>query len=446
MTTTRPHVVIVGGGFGGLATARGLRDATVDVTLVDRRNHHTFQPLLYQVATGGLSPANIAVPLRRILRKQANARVLLAEVLDVDLNAREVVLDDRRLAYDHLVVAAGATNQWFGHDEWAKDAPGLKTIADATSIRARILRAFEQAELLGARGAASGVAARRLLTFVIIGAGPTGVEMAGAIAELARDTLRHDFRSIDTTQTRIVLVEGAPQVLPSYPEGLARKAQRELERQGVTVRTGTFVTGVDAEGITVRSGSAPGQPEPPEERIESRTVVWAAGVRAVPLAARVASAAGVEVDRGGRVPVLPDLTLPGHPEVSVIGDVAAAPGPGGKPLPGLAPVAIQGGEYAARAILDRVAGREPQSFRFKDQGTMATVGRGFAVFQRGRVRITGFVGWLGWLFIHLLQLVELENRLLVVTQWAWNYLTRNRSARLIVDEGTRSGPPDEPAG
>ncbi|MCK9486591.1 MAG: NAD(P)/FAD-dependent oxidoreductase [Dehalococcoidia bacterium] len=434
LTPPRPHVVIVGGGFGGLAVARALRGAPVDVTLVDRRNHHLFQPLLYQVATGGLSPANIAVPLRRILRKHENVRVLLAEVRDVDLEAREVVLDHRRLGYDHLVVAAGATNQWFGNDDWEQHAPGLKSVADATAIRARILRAFEHAELLGARGAPQGVALRRWLTFVIIGAGPTGVEMAGAIAELARDTLRQDFRSIDTTQTRIVLVEGASQVLPVYPSGLAAKAQRELERQGVTVRTSTLVTAVDAEGITVRTATAPGEPEAVEERIDARTVIWAAGVRAVPLAARVAAAAGVEVDRGGRVPVGTDLTLPGHPEVSVIGDMAAAPGTDGRPLPGLAPVAMQGGEYAAAAILARLSGRQAAPFRFKDQGSMATVGRGFAVFQRGRIRVTGFLGWLGWLFIHLLQLVEMENRLLVVTQWAWSYLTRNRSARLIVDE------------
>lgn len=416
----------------------------MDVTLIDRRNHHVFQPLLYQVATGGLSPANIAVPLRRILRRQRNAHVLLAEVRDVDLQAREVVLDDRRLRYDHLVVAAGATNQWFGHDEWEQHAPGLKSISDATGIRARILQAFEHAELLGARGETEGDELRRWLTFVVIGAGPTGVEMAGAIAELARDTLRNDFRSIDTTQTRIVLIEGAPQVLPVYPEGLAGKAQRELERQGVTVRTSTMVTTVDAGGITVRAATAPGLPEPAEERIDSRTVIWAAGVRAAPLAARVAAAANIDADRGGRVPVGPDLTLPGHPEVSIIGDMAAALGADGQLLPGVAPVAMQGGEYVAAAILARLAGRQPAPFRYRDQGSMATVGRGFAVFQRGRVRITGFLGWLGWLFIHLLQVVEMENRLLVVTQWGWSYLTHNRSARLIVDEaGTRDDPNSE---
>ncbi len=443
LTPHRPHVVIIGGGFGGLAAARALRDEPVDVTLIDRRNHHVFQPLLYQVATGALSPANIAVPLRRILRKQRNARVLLADVQDVDLHAREVVLPDRRVRYDHLVIAAGAENQWFGHDEWAEDAPGLKSISDATGIRARILRAFEQAELLGAQGeqrALASVAIRRWLTFVIIGAGPTGVEMAGAIAELARDTLRHDFRSIDTTETRIILIEGAPQVLPAYPEGLARKAQRELERLGVIVRTGAMVTSVDAEGITVRPAAVPPGEVPTEERIDSRTVIWAAGVRAVPLAARVARAAGIEVDRGGRVPVQPDLSLPGHPEVFIVGDMAAAAGPDGKPLPGVAPVAIQGGEHAGKAIRQRLQGRPASAFRFKDQGSMATVGRGFAVFWRGRLKVTGILGWLGWLFIHLLQLVELENRLLVVTQWAWSYLTHNRSARLIVDESHAPSP------
>ncbi|MEX2372560.1 MAG: NAD(P)/FAD-dependent oxidoreductase, partial [Dehalococcoidia bacterium] len=325
----RPRIVIVGGGFGGLAAARAFRRADVDVTLIDRRNHHVFQPLLYQVATGALSPANIAVPLRRILRRQANVRVLLAEVEDVDLAAREVVLPGRRIGYDHLVVAAGAANQWFGHDEWARDAPGLKSIADAIGIRARILRAFEQAELIEAGPAPRDPeATRRWLTFAVIGGGPTGVEMAGAIAELARDTLRHDFRAVDTADTRIVLIEGAPHVLPVYPEHLAAKAQRELERLGVTVRTSTFVSAVDAEGVTVRLG-APDAAE--EERVDARTVVWAAGVRGVPLGARIAAAAGIEVDRGGRVPVRADLTLVGYPEVSVIGDLAAVTGEDGRP-------------------------------------------------------------------------------------------------------------------
>ncbi|MEX1021594.1 MAG: NAD(P)/FAD-dependent oxidoreductase, partial [Dehalococcoidia bacterium] len=404
----RPRIVIVGGGFGGLAAARAFRRAEVDVTLIDRRNHHVFQPLLYQVATGALSPANIAVPLRRILRRQANVRVLLAEVEDVDLAAREVVLPGSRIGYDHLVVAAGAANQWFGHDEWARDAPGLKSIADATGIRARILRAFEQAELIEAGPAPRDPeATRRWLTFAVIGGGPTGVEMAGAIAELARDTLRHDFRAVDTADTRIVLIEGAPHVLPVYPEHLAAKAQRELERLGVTVRTSTFVSAVDAEGVTVRLG-APDAAE--EERVDARTVVWAAGVRGVPLGARIAAAAGIEVDRGGRVPVRADLALEGHPEVSVIGDLAAVTGEDGRPLPGLAPVAMQQGRHVARAILDRVAGREPSAFRYADPGSMATVGRGFAVFERGRIQVTGFLGWLGWLFIHLLQIAEFENR------------------------------------
>lgn len=440
---TRPRVVVIGGGFGGLSAVRALRRADVDVTLIDQRNHHVFQPLLYQVATGGLSPANIAVPLRRILRKQDNARVLLAEVRDVDLPSREVVLDDRRVRYDHLVVAAGAANQWFGHDEWAENAPGLKSISDATAIRARILRAFEHAELLRLREAREaqgddGGDEQSWLTFVVIGGGPTGVEMAGAIAELARDTLRRDFRAIDTAQTAIVLIEGAPQVLPAYPEPMAQKAQRELERLGVAVRTSTFVTAVDAEGITVRAASAPADAE--GERIPARTVIWAAGVRAVPLAKRLAAAAGIETDRGGRIPVGEDLTLEGHPEVSIIGDMAVVTGVDGQALPGVAPVAIQAGRYAGRAILKRIAGQQPASFVFKDQGSMATVGRGFAVFLRGRVRITGLVGWLGWLFIHLMQLAEFENRLLVGMQWGWSYLTRNRSARLIVDEaGLRGG-------
>ncbi len=424
-----PRVVVVGGGFGGLATVRALADAAVDVTLVDRSNHHLFQPLLYQVATGALSPANIAVPLRSILRHQANARVLLAEVESVDLKAREVILDGQAVPYDYLVVAAGSSSHWFGHDGWREHAPALKSLAEATAHRATILRAFEDAELAARSG--SGQASLR---FVVIGGGPTGVEMAGAIAELARDTLRRDFRSIDTRSAEIVLIEAAAQILPSYPASLARRAQGALERLGVRVLTGAVVSEIDAAGVTYsRAGE--------EVRIETPTVIWAAGVRAASLASVVCEAAGISPDRGGRVPVQPDLTLAGHPEVSVIGDMANVAGPDGAPLPGLAPVAIQQGKYVARRLLAQIEGRALGPFVYRDRGTMATVGRGAAVMARGRIRLWGFLGWLAWLFVHLLQVTEFENRLLVVTQWAWSYVTRNRSARLIVGtRGDRSRP------
>ncbi len=423
---TRPRVVIVGGGFGGLAAAKALRRAPVDVSLIDRRNHHLFQPLLYQVATGALSPANIAVPLRQILSRQENVRVLLADVQDIDIEANTLTASGQVIGYDYLVVAAGSRNHWFGHDDWAEHAPGLKHVAEATRLRGHILHMFEEAELqphrlLGEPGR---------LTFAIVGAGPTGVEMAGAISELARDTLKRDFRSIDPASARVVLIEAAGQVLPPYPASLGRKAQRELEAHGVEVRLNTRVTDVDAAGLTLQT------PEGGSERIAARTVIWAAGVRAAGLAERLARAAGIEPDRGGRIPVESDLRIPGR-SVFVIGDMAAVPGDDGQPLPGLAPVAIQEGEYAARAILGAIRGERAAPFRYRDRGSMATVGRGFAVLSRGRLRLSGYLGWLGWLFVHLMQVNEFENRALVFMQWAWSYLTRNRSARLIVRE-----PPD----
>ncbi len=413
----RPRVVIIGGGFGGLAAAKALRDAEIDVTVIDRRNHHLFQPLLYQVATGALSPANIAVPLRQILSRQSNTRVLLAEVGSIDLEGHTVAASGEQIPYDHLIVAAGSRNFWFGHDDWQPHAPGLKDIAGATRLRAQILRAFEEPN--------SSRRACHLLTFAIVGAGPTGVEMAGAIAELARDTLRRDFRRINPASAKVVLIEAADQVLPSYPAALARKAQAELERHGVEVRLGTMVTDVQDGTLTVQYAGA----EP--EQFVARTVIWAAGVRAASVAGRLAEVAGVEADRGGRIPVGPDLRLEGQP-IYVIGDMAAVTGADGRPLPGLAPVAIQEGEYAAGAILARLRGEEPAPFRYRDRGSMATVGRGFAVLSVGRLRLSGFLGWLGWLFVHLLQVNEFENRALVLLQWAWSYLTRNRSARLIV--------------
>lgn len=416
-------MVIVGGGFGGLAAAKALKRAPVEVTLIDRRNHHLFQPLLYQVATGALSPANIAVPLRRILSGQRNARVLLAEVQSIDLEGKTVTASGQSIPFDYLIVAAGSRNFWFGHDEWQAHAPGLKNVGEATRLRGHILRVFEEAELQPALM----LSEPGLLTFAIVGAGPTGVEMAGAISELARDTLRSDFRSINPAAAKVILIEAAEQVLPPYPEQLGRKAQQELERHGVEVRTGTLVTDVDARGLTVQ------RPGGESERIPARTVIWAAGVRAASIAQRLALAAGIETDRGGRVPVGADLRLDGRP-VFVIGDMAAVPGDDGRPLPGVAPVAIQEGQHAARAILAEIGGESIEAFRYRDRGTMATVGRGFAVLSRGRLRLSGFLGWLGWLFVHLMQVNEFENRALVFTQWAWSYLTRNRSARLIVRE------------
>ncbi len=415
-----PHrVVIVGGGFGGLHAALRLKRAPVSVTLIDRRNFHLFQPLLYQVATGGLSPANIAAPLRAVLKRQRNARVLLGEVTGVDARARSVRADGTEIPYDTLVAAAGARHHYFGNDHWEEHAPGLKTVEDATAIRRRILVAFEEAEREpdpARRGA--------LLTFAVAGGGPTGVEMAGALAELAHHTLRREFRAIDPAGARILLLEGGDRVLPGYPEDLSLKASAALKRMGVTLRTGVFVTDVGPDSVTVKAGED-------HERIDCRTVIWAAGVRAAPLGAILAAAAGAGTDRAGRIRVEPDLTLPGRPEIFVIGDLALFPHQTGGPLPGIAPVAIQQGRYVAALIRRRLLGGTLPPFRYRDYGTMATIGRAAAVADFGRFRLSGYPAWLAWLFVHLMKLVQFENRLLVFVQWLWNYLTRNRAARLI---------------
>lgn len=418
--------MIVGGGFGGLAVARRLRSAPVELTLIDRSNHHLFQPLLYQVATGALSPANIAAPLRRILRRQRNVRVLLGEVSDVDLQARKVHHEQGTLDYDSLVVATGARHDYFGHQDWEQYAPGLKTIEDATRLRRRILRAFEQAEL-----EPDPRRQREWLTFVVVGAGPTGVELAGALGEIANDTLRRDFRSIDPTSARILLVEAAGQILPTYPHGLAAKAQRGLERLGVGVWTGCLVTELGANSLAVRRSDRSDRSER-IERIATRTVLWAAGVRASPLGERLAEQARVELDRVGRVPVGPDLSLRGHPEVFVVGDLAHALDASGQPLPGTAAVAQQQGRYVADRLRERHEGRGTAPFTYRHKGSLATVGRGFAVADFGRLHLSGYAGWLSWLGVHLMMLTEFENRLLVLVQWAWSYWTRNRSVRLIV--------------
>ncbi len=418
-----PHrVVIVGGGFGGLTTARALRKAPVQVTLLDRRNFHLFQPLLYQVATGGLSPANIAAPLRALLRRQKNAEVLLAEVVDVDPADRRVVLSDGEVRYDTLVVATGARHHYFGHDDWEPHAPGLKTIEDATTIRRRVLLAFEAAERED-----DPEKRRDWLTFVVVGGGATGVELAGAIAEMARHTLPRDFRRIDTASARVLLLEATDRILSMYPEGLSRKAVEALARLGVTVQTGRAVTDLKPGELTVRCGDQ-------TEVIRERTVLWAAGVQASPLGAAVAKATGAETDRVGRVLIEPDLSVRGHPNVFVIGDLANFSHQTGKPLPGVAPVAMQQAKYVAYRIERGLRGEGTPPFRYRDPGSLATIGRNAAVVDLGWVRFSGYLAWLAWLFVHLMTLVEFQNRLLVFLQWGWNYLTWNRSARLITGE------------
>jgi len=414
----RPRIVIVGAGFGGLSAAVGLAGADADVTVIDRRNYHLFQPLLYQVATAGLSPAQIASPIRAILRRAANARVVLGQVSGIDKEARVVKVDGRPdVAYDHLIVATGARHAYFGHDDWETVAPGLKTIDDATGIRRRILTAFELAE-----AADSPEARRRLLTFVVIGGGPTGVEMAGAIAELAHAALRHDFRTVDPREARIVLVEAGARPLASFPEALSTAARESLERLHVEVRLGAAVSACDADGVTIG-----------EQRLDAATIVWAAGVAASPAARWL----GVDADRVGRVKVAADLSLPGHPEIFVIGDTAHVADATGQPLPGLAPVAKQQGAYVARLLRGRIAGRPaPPPFRYRSFGTMATIGRRAAVADFGWVRFDGTVAWLLWGAVHISFLIGFRNRLVVILDWLWSYVTFQSGARLITGPGS----------
>jgi len=427
---TKPRIVIVGAGFGGLAVAQGLRRAAVDITLIDRQNHHLFQPLLYQVATAGLSPADIAWPVRHLLRHQANTRVLMGEVQAVDPARKVVMLAGEPVAYDMLVLATGASHGYFGRDEWAAHAPGLKTLDDATAIRRRLLLAFERAEM-----ASNPAEAARLLTLVIVGGGPTGVELAGAVAELARRALVRDFRVIDPRQTRVLLVEAGPRLLANFPEELSRYTQRALERLGVEVRLGQAVTHCDADGV--RLG---------EESIHAGTVLWAAGVTASPAARWLE----IEPDRAGRVPVTADLHAPGFPDVWVIGDTALAKNPDGSTQPGIAPVAKQQGVFVARAIEARLAGREPPApFVYRDRGLLATVGRKAAVIAYRSLRLTGWPAWWLWGAAHVYFLVSLRNRVIVVTQWLWSYALFERGARLITGMGAsavRSVPPEPPDG
>jgi NADH dehydrogenase len=413
-----PHVVILGAGFGGLQAAPALDGAPVRVTVVDRRNHHLFQPLLYQVATAALSPAEIAYPIRSILRGQKNADVLLAEALSIDVARREVVLRDGRLSYDYLLIAAGARHAYFGHEDWEPQAPGLKSLEDAIEIRRRILYAFERADRETDE-------ARRLslLTFVVVGGGPTGVELAGAIADISRKVIAGDFRHIDPRQARVVLIEAGPRILPSYAAKSSSHAVAQLTRRGVEVRTGSAVTGVDATGVTLGV-----------ERIASSTILWAAGVAASP----IASFLGVPLDRSGRVVVEPDLSIPGHPEIFVVGDLALYLHQDGHPLPGLSPVAMQQGRHAARAILQRLQGRPVAPFHYVDKGTMAVIGRSAAVAEIAGIRLWGFPAWLAWCFVHIFFLIGFRNRFIVMFEWAWAFVSYQRGARLITGDLDRS--------
>lgn len=408
-------MVIVGAGFAGLNAAKALKGADVEVTIIDRRNFHLFQPLLYQVATASLSPADIASPIRAILRGQRNTQVWMGVAVDIDVDAREVRLEDGTAAhYDYLLLATGASHAYFGHDEWAPYAPGLKTIDDATEIRRRFLLAFESAER-----EADPEARRRLLTFVIVGGGPTGVELAGAMAEIAREVMPQDFRAIDTTTTRILLLEGVDRVLPTYPPELSARAQKQLEKLGVEVRTGAMVTDITDEYLMVG-----------DERIDADNVFWAAGVSASKLGASL----GVETDKAGRVLVEPDCSIPGHPEVFVAGDLAALKREDGSPVPGVAQAAIQMGRHVAKQIRRDLKQQPRENFHYVDKGDLATIGRAAAVARLGKLKLSGFVAWLIWVVVHVMYLIGFRNRVIVLMQWGWAYLTYHRGIRLITGD------------
>jgi NADH:ubiquinone reductase (H+-translocating) len=451
MAHDTPHVVIIGGGFGGLEAARALAGAPVRVTVLDRHNYHLFQPLLYQVATASLSPGDIASPIRWVLRRQRNVQVLLADVQAIDPSAKFVTIDGDRLSFDYLIVAAGASHSYFGHAVWEARAPGLKTLDDALEMRRRVLLAFEAAEREH-----DPEKRRRLLTFVIVGAGPTGVELAGALGEIARQSLAQDFRSIRPESARIVLVEGSPYVLPPFADRLRESARRDLERLGVEVRTAAVVTEIDEDGVTISVGPAKAGPHgeatsssgaaasswgppsggPTAERISAQTVLWAAGVAASPLAKSL----GVPLDRAGRVSTEPTLALPGYPSTFVVGDMCAFV-QHGKPLPGVAQVAMQQGRHAARNVLRAIDGRPLEPFRYKDLGMMATIGRGAAVGDIFGLKVTGFPAWLFWIFLHIFWLIGFRNRVVVMTEWAFAFLTFQRRVRLITGESAASWRP-----
>ena len=431
---TEHRVVILGGGFGGLYAAQALKKAPVQVTVLDRRNFHLFQPLLYQVATGSLSPGEVASPLRSVLHKQKNTRVLLGEARDLDAAGKRVILDDgQSLEYDSLIVATGSTDYYFGHDDWKSVAPGLKGIEHATEIRHKILYAFEAAER-----EPDPAKQREWLTFAIVGAGTTGVELAGALAEIAHDTLRHDFRSIRPQDARIFLIEGSPRVLPTYPEDLSAKAERSLRRLNVTPRTGVFVTQIDDRGVTVKN------PDGSQHRFAARTVLWAAGVRASPFGEVLERRAQAERYKNGQVIVNADCGVPGHPEIFVIGDLARFV-ENGEPLPGVAQVAMQQGAYVAKLIQARLRGESARPFHYFDKGNLAVIGRASAVAQIGPLHLSGLLAWIIWLFVHLMYLVEFSNRVLVFVQWGFLYITFNRGARLITGSDGSDSPAEEPS-
>ena len=442
-TAARPRVLVVGCGFGGIEAVRMLSKAAVEITLVDRTNHHLFQPLLYQVATAGLSAPAVSAPIRHALRREmarGNLTILKAEVRTIDIAARTATLDGgETIVWDHLIVAAGATHSYFGHDEWQRHAPGLKTLADAFDIRARVIGAFENAERVT-------VDAERnaWMTFVVIGGGPTGVEMAGMMAEIAQHTLAREFRRIDPKQARVILLEGAPRVLGAFVAKQSELVRTQLERLGVDVRTESKVTAIDADGVTYDSAQSRGS-----ERIAARTVIWAAGVAASPLGAELARSGGAALDRAGRVVVAPDLSLPGHPEISVIGDLAAALSHGPKgttPVPGVSPAAKQMGRTAAANIVRRLKGESTRAFRYRDYGNLATVGRKAAVVELavpplGTLRFSGLAAWLFWLFAHIYFLIGFRNRLMVMVDWAWAYFTYERGARVVAEPAASPPPP-----
>ncbi|MEM6398984.1 MAG: NAD(P)/FAD-dependent oxidoreductase [Cyanobacteria bacterium P01_D01_bin.116] len=418
---TKPphHVVIVGGGFGGLYTAKALNSKDINVTLIDKRNFHLFQPLLYQVATGTLSPADISSPLRSVLNKSKNTKVLLGEVSDIDPEKQNVMMGSEKIPYDSLIIATGAKHSYFGKDEWEEYAPGLKTVEDAIEMRRRIFMAFEAAEQ-----ETDEEKRRALLTFVVVGGGPTGVELAGAIAELAYGILKEDFRNIDTSEAQVMLLEGMDRVLPPFAPELSVKAQESLESLGVTVVTKTLVTGIEGDIVTIKQGDE-------SKQFGARTVLWAAGVKASPLGKAIAEKTGAECDRAGRVIVEPNLSLKGYPNIYVIGDLAHFAHQTGKPLPGVAPVAMQEGQYVANSIKQQIKGNTIPPFQYFDKGSLAVIGQHAAVVDLGFMKLTGFVAWLFWLLIHIYYLVEFDNKLVVMIQWVWNYFTRNRGARLI---------------
>ena len=421
--TSRPHVVIVGGGFGGLYAAKSLKNAPVNVTLIDKRNFHLFQPLLYQVATGTLSPADIASPLRVILSKHKNTKVLLDKVTDIDPDAKKVYLEDREaLDYDALIVATGVSHHYFGNDEWQNDAPGLKTVEDALEMRRRIYMAFEAAEK-----ETDPQKRQALLTFVVVGGGPTGVELAGAIAEIAHQSVKDDFRDIDTTQARVLLFEGMGRILPPYPEKCSADAREALEGLGVDVQTQTLVTNIADNCVTYRQGDD-------THTVDAHTILWAAGVRASFIGKVLADRTGVELDRAGRVVVEPDLSIKNYGDIFVIGDLANFAHQGDRPLPGVAPVAMKEGEYVADLIVKRTQSKTVGQFTYKDFGSMAVIGQNKAVANLYFAKLSGFVAWIIWIFAHVYYLIEFDNKLVVMIQWAWNYITLGRGARLITEK------------